>query len=80
MGEDRRARMMRQIERLREVMDEDLIFVQHDDGSIRLSVKAARMLARMAEDDAEQWRADHRGEAETAAADILARFQNKNAA
>jgi hypothetical protein len=70
-----RNKMLKQLERLREVMDEDEIFIQGPDHRVYLSPKASRKLAAFAVEDAEAWWAEHHDSAAEAAASILEQFQ-----
>lgn len=70
-----RDKMMQQLTRLREVMDENEIFIQGPNGGVYLSPKASRMLAKFAAEDSESWWAEHRPAAMEAAANMLDQFQ-----
>lgn len=72
--------MLQQIQRLREVMDEDEIFIQGPGGQVYLSPKAGRKLAAFAVEDSEAWWAENKPAAAEAAASILDQFQGGKAA
>ncbi|WP_280389847.1 hypothetical protein [Nocardia wallacei] len=72
MTDSNRENMMATLTRLRAMMDEVKIFLTDERGGITLSPLAFQKLAEMRLKDAEQWREDHREEAERVAADVLA--------
>ncbi|MEV4127116.1 hypothetical protein [Nocardia sp. NPDC049707] len=71
-----RAAMMAKLNRLREVMPEEKIFLQRADGALMLSPLAAKKLAEMDAQDQEDWRDAHRAEAAAVVARLFADGEN----